>query len=62
MEHCVQFWVSLQEKYRNPGACPQKGNEVGEGSGAQVLQGVADGDGIVQSGEEEARGHLSTTT
>ncbi|KAJ7423501.1 hypothetical protein BTVI_09535 [Pitangus sulphuratus] len=28
---------SLQEKHRGAGACPEKGNEAGEGSGAQVL-------------------------
>ena len=36
--------------------CPEKGNETGEGSGAQILWGAAEGAGIVQSGEEEAQG------
>ena len=35
--------------------CPEKGNKTGEGSGAQVLQGAAEGAGIVQSEEEEAQ-------
>jgi len=34
---------------------PEKGNEADEGSGAQVLWGVAEGTGIVQSGEEKAQ-------
>ena len=33
-----------------------KGNKAGEGSGAQVLRGAAEGTGIVQSREEEAQG------
>jgi len=32
------------------------GNKAGEGSGEQVLWGVAVGTGVVQSGEEEAEG------
>ena len=35
---------------------PEKGNKDGEGSGAQLLRGAAEGTGIVQSGEEEAQG------
>ena len=27
--------------------CPEKGNETGEGSGARILQGAAEGAGIV---------------
>jgi len=33
-----------------------------EGSGAQVLQGVAEGTGIVLCGEEQLRGDSSTKT
>ena len=33
--------------------CPEKGNEAGGESGAQVLQGVAEEAGIISSGEEE---------
>ena len=36
-------------------ACPKKGNETGEESGAQVAWGAAEGTGMVQSGEEEAQ-------
>jgi len=35
---------------------------AGEGSGALALHGVGEGAEIVQYGEEEARGDLSTTT
>ena len=34
------------------------GQQSYEGSGAQVLWGVAEGTGMVQSGEEEAQGRL----
>ena len=37
-------------------ACPEKGNEAGEGSGAHVVRGAAEGTGVVQPGEEEAEG------
>ena len=43
----MDFWVW---------ACPKKGNEDDEGSGEQVLRGVTEGTGAVQSGEEEAEG------
>ena len=51
-------------KDRDPGACPEKGNEDNEGTGAQVLWGVVKGTGIVQSGEEKSQGrtHHSLTT
>ena len=38
--------------------CSEKGNKAGEGSGAQALRGAAEGAGIFQPGEEEARGDL----
>jgi len=38
-----------------PGACSNKGNKGGEGSGAQVLQGAAEGSGIVHCEEEAAQ-------
>ena len=38
------------------GACPKKGNKACGGSGAHILQDVAEGTGIVQSGEEEVQG------
>ena len=41
--------------------CPEKGNETGEGSGAQVLLGAAERAGIVQSGEKEAQGRPHCT-
>ena len=34
---CPVLGPSLQKQYQNPGACPEKGNEAGEGSGAQVV-------------------------
>jgi len=39
--------------------CPEKSNETGEGSGVQILWGAAEGAGIVQTGEEEARPHYT---
>jgi len=69
LKYCVQFWApSLQEgqeRHGVAGACPEKSNEAGEVSREQVLRGVAEGTGAVQSGEEEAEGGtllLSTTT
>ena len=41
--------------------CPEKGNKTGEGSGAQVLRGAAEGAGIIYSGEEEAQGRPHCT-
>ena len=32
---------------RGPGVCPEKGSRTGEGSGARVLGGVAEGSGMV---------------
>ena len=52
---------SLQERHGGPGACPKKGNEAGEWSGAQALGGVAEGAGIVQSGEEKTQGRSHCT-
>jgi len=38
LEYCVQFFCpSLQEGRGVAGACPEKGNEAGEGSGEQAL-------------------------
>ena len=53
---CSLSGPSLQERHRGPGACSEKGNKAGEGSGAQILWGVAEGAGVVQSGEEKAQG------
>jgi len=37
LKYCVQFWaVLLQERLQGPGACPEKGNKVGEGRGAEA--------------------------
>ena len=38
---------SLQGRCGSPGACSEKGSEAGEGSGAQVLRGVAEGSGNI---------------
>ena len=34
---CSVLGPSLQERHRGPETCPEKGNETGEGSEAQVL-------------------------
>jgi len=48
----VQFWAPRYKRGRGLRVCPEKGNEAAEGSDAQGLWGVAEGAGIVQSGEE----------
>ena len=40
---CSALGPSLQ----GPGVYPEMGNEAGEGSGAQILQGAAEGTGII---------------
>ena len=50
------FGPSLQERQWGAGACPEKGNEAGEGSGEQVLRGSAEGTGFVYPREEEVEG------
>ena len=47
LKYCIQFWASPQERHQGPRACSEKGNEADEGSGAQVLGGVAEGAGNV---------------
>ena len=44
---CSVLGSSLQEGHWGAGACPEKGNEAGEGSREQVLRGVAEGAGVV---------------
>ena len=44
---CSVLGPSLQEGHRGAGACPETGNGAGEGSGAQVLWGAAEGTGGV---------------
>ena len=44
---CSVLGSSRQERHGGPGACPEEGNEAGEGSGAQVLQEAAQGTEIV---------------
>ena len=47
---CSVLGLSLPEGHWGAGACPEKGNEAGEGSREQVLHGVVEGTGIVKSG------------
>ena len=49
---CSVLSPSLKERHSGPGVCPEKGDEPGEGSGAQVLRKVTEGTGIVLSEEE----------
>jgi len=51
----------LEERHWGPGACPEKGNETGEESGAQILRGVAEGTGFVQPGGFSGETWLPTT-
>ena len=44
---CSVLGPSLQEGHWHADACPEKGSEAGEGSGEQVLRGVAEGTGVV---------------
>jgi len=53
---CSILGPSLHEIHRGPGACPEKGNEACEGSGAQALWEAAEEAGIVQFGEGKAQG------
>ena len=53
---CSVLGPSLQEGHRGARATPEKGKKAGEGSGEQILRGVAEGAEIVQPGEEEAQG------
>ena len=46
----------MQEGHWVAGACPEKGNKTGEGSGEQILWEAAEATGTVESGEEEAEG------
>ena len=39
-EYYDHFWAPPYKKDTGPGACPEKGNEAGEGSEAQVLRGL----------------------
>ena len=48
--------LTTRKTSRLLGACPEKSNKDGEGSGAQVLCGAAEETGIVQFQEEEAQG------
>ena len=53
---CSVLYPAAQERHWSPGACSEKDSEAGERSGVQVLWGMTEGTGIVQSGEEEASG------
>ena len=53
---------SLQERHQGPGACPEKGNEAGEESRAQVSLGTAEGTGTVYLEKRRLRGELTALT
>lgn len=47
LEYCSVLGLSLQERHWSAGVGPEKGNEVGEGPGARLLQETAEGPGVV---------------
>jgi len=47
LEYCVQFWAGTTRRTLSCWRCPETGNEAGEGSGEQVLRGLAEGAGAV---------------
>ena len=51
-----EFWLQMAASIRDPDMLPREKQLSCEGSGAQVLWGVAEGPGEVQYGEEEAQG------